>query len=380
MYIKAIKTDKEFDEAKNEWINFEEKINNQNITLSYIWQRTWWKHFKDYEKEGLGQNKKLCILFLYSDEDKLRAIAPFCEVTRKIRKLIKYKAIEFIAQQWGAIYLDIISDKLNREEYNFIFDWLKKNRKYDVIELKYIPEFTLNFDLKKNNITVLSGCPEIEIKDFKNVEQYKQKAYSKSLRKNLRTAKHRITRETINYREEISDINNDTDFKEIERVSRSKLIDNKGCIYNNFVKKRFLEDIYYNPNFSVNVVKIILNNKLASYRINFLYNKYKYCFDASYDRNYRHYDLGALSIDLNIRDSFEKKILIHCMGTGVDSYKLKFSKQIVRIYTFLGKGNALNGKILYAIKKMLNQKHADTFLKELKKKQIYKLTKKYGNN
>jgi hypothetical protein len=377
LYIKVIETDSEFDRVKNEWLNFEKKVNNQNINASYIWQRTWWKHFKGYEP--FGYNKKLCILFLYNKENILRAIAPFCEVTRKHRG-IRYKTIEFIAQQWGATYLDIISDGLSKEEFNFIFDWLKKNRIYDVIELKYIPEFTPNFYLKKNNITVLSGCPEIEIKDFKDVDQYRQKTYSKSLRKNLRTAKNRIKRENVNYCEEISDIINDIDFKEIERVSQSKLIDNKSCIYNNFVKKEFLKDIYYDFDLPTNVVKIILNNKLGSYRINFLYNKSKYCSDASYGRNYRHYDLGALSIDLNIRDSFERKILIHCMGPGIDSYKLKFSKRIVRIYTLLEKGNSLKGKILYVIKKRLNQKIADTFLEELKIKQSYKGIKKYGDN
>jgi len=365
MYIKIITTDDEFDKVRNEWINFENQVNNPNINASYIWQRTWWKHFKNYEEDNFGYNKKLCILFLYDKGDMLRAIAPFCEVTRKT-KGVEYRTIEFITQQWGATYLDVISNKLGKEEYDFIFNWLKKNRKYDLIELRYIPEFSPNFNLYKSNITVLSACPEIKIKDYKEVKYYIQREYSNSLKKNLQTARNRMKRENINYREEIIDVINNANFKEIENISRAKLKDNKSCIYNNSVKKKFLTDIYCNSKLPSNVIKIILNDKLASYRINFLYRKCKYCFDASYNRAYRHYDLGAFSVNLNIRDSFEKGILTHCMGPGIDFYKLKFTKRIVKIYTFLKRGNSLKGKLIYIIKRIKNKKTENKFFNELK--------------
>jgi len=98
MYISVITIDKEFDEVKNEWLDFEKKLNNQNITSSYIWRRTWWKHFRDYEKRDFGYDKRLCILFLCDKKDMPRAIAPFWEVTRKGRG-VKYKTVEFTAQQ-----------------------------------------------------------------------------------------------------------------------------------------------------------------------------------------------------------------------------------------------------------------------------------------
>jgi len=367
MKIKVITTDKEFDSVKNEWMDFEKKVDNKNITSSYVWQRTWWGHFKDYEKRNFGYEKKLCILFLYTKENVLRAIAPFCEVTRKSRG-VKCKTIEFIASQWGATYLDIITDRLSEEEYNFIFSWLKKNRKYDLIELRYIPEFSPNLNLykSKGSTTVLSGCPEIKIKNYKTINHYIQQEHSKSLRQNLRTAKNRMKRENANYHEEISDIISNAEFEEIKRTSRSKLLDNKHCVYDNRQKEMFLKDIYCNSGFSCNIIKIILNNRLASYRINILYSQYKYCFDASYDRTYRHYGLGSLSVNLNIEDSFERKLLVHCMGTGVDFYKLRFTKRVVKIYTFLGKGNSLKGMLFYFLKKKLNQKIASVLAKELK--------------
>jgi len=36
MYIKIITTDKEFNPVKNEWIDFEKKVDNKNITSPYL--------------------------------------------------------------------------------------------------------------------------------------------------------------------------------------------------------------------------------------------------------------------------------------------------------------------------------------------------------
>ena len=79
--------------------------------------------------------------------------------------------VEFIAQQWGATYLDFISSNLSKNEFDYVFDLHKKNRKYDLIHLCYIPEFINNFDLKGENATALSGYPEIEGESYSNVRE-----------------------------------------------------------------------------------------------------------------------------------------------------------------------------------------------------------------
>jgi hypothetical protein len=353
MYINIIDTENKFDEIKNIWMSFEKKINNRNISSSYIWQRTWWKYFKNYENLKFGYNKKLCILLLYDKDNMLKAIAPFCELTRKIY-FLNFKTIEFISSQWGGTYIDILSNKLSKEEFNFIFNWLKNNKKYDLIILRYIPEFSSNINnINRNDFTIMSACPEINISNFKNMEYYRQKEYSKSLKQNFRTSKNRMNKDDINYKEDIVKNFKYFDYTDIKNISKSKLIDNKGCVYENSRIEAFLKNIYFNKEFPNNVVKILFNNKLVCYRINFLYNNCKYCFDASYDRNYRHYDLGALSVDLNINDSFEKNYYIHCMGAGMDFYKLK--------------GNTLTAPLYYVIARWYGRRTEKKFNKELKR-------------
>jgi len=363
MFVKPIISDSDFYEVQSEWITFEGKVDNKNITTSYEWQRTWWKHFKDYENKEFGYNKKLCILFLYNDENILRAIAPFCEITR-IKSGLKYKTIEFLAQQWGANYLDIITDKLTEDEFSFLFSWLETNKKYDVLELKYIPVFTQNFKINTDCLTVMSACPEMDFKNYLDAEEYRQNVYSKNLKKKLRKAVNRLEKDNIKYRERIIDIK-DIDINSIKAVSRSKLLDDKHCIYDEPEKEKFLKDIYYNPVFKTNIATILFDDKFVSYRINLFYNNYKYCFDASFDREYHYYELGPLTIDLNVGDTFEKKISVYCKCTGIDPYKLKFANKINRIYTFLQKGNTVKGLFWYLAKKNYNRKIAEEFEKTL---------------
>jgi len=365
MYIKVITTDNEFDGVKNEWINFEKKVNSQNITSSYIWQRTWWKHFKHYERRNFGYNKKLCILFLYDKEDTPRAIAPFCEVNRKIKGL-RYRTIEFIAQQWGATYLDIISDRLSEEEYNFLFDWLKKNKRYDLIELKYIPEFTPNFDLSKKDITVLSACPEISSDTYDSV---RSNYYNKHLKRNLRRRQNKTKRERIDLATACLVSNQILDrFEEIKEVSISKELSSKHSLYRDTRIENFVRNLIESYSEKAKCFCIEYNGKIVAYNLGFEVNKKYYSWDAAYSRRekkLKNLGLGNLIFDNLIQYVLGERMKNLCLGTGIDSYKLGFSKQTVGIYTFLKRGNSLKGKLLYIIKKRCNQKIENSFSREL---------------
>jgi len=366
VHIKVITEDREFDRVKDEWLDFEKEVNNQNITSSYIWQRTWWQHFKDYEMGNFGSNKKLCILFLYDGDNTLRAIAPLCEATKKVYGLT-YRAIEFVAQQWGATYLDIISDKLSKEEYNFIFDWLKRNRRYDLIELRYIPEFTLNFDLKETDITVLSGCPEIVSEGYDSVwNNY----YGKNLKHKLRRIRNKVKREGIDLTTSYLSSNEVLNrFAEIRVVSISKELSSKHSLYQDAQKENFVKSLINSYSEDAKCSSIDYNGKAVAYNLGFEVNKKYYAWDAAYNRNEKELEslsLGNLNYDYLIQSTYDRGIRNLCLSAGIDPYKLKFSKQIVRIYTLLRKGNSLRGVFLYVLKKRLNQRTANVFEEELK--------------
>lgn len=369
MYIKAITTDKEFDSVKNEWIDFEKKVDNKNITSSYLWQRTWWKHFGHIDNNQYGYDKKLSILLLYNEKKELRAIAPFCIVKRKFKKIFHYTTVEFIAQQWGATYLDFISSDLSKNEFDYVFDWLKKNGKYDLIHLCYVPGFTSNFDLKSKNATVLSGCPEIEGKSYSDV---REKYCSKNLKRKLSRICNKIIRENANINNIIMSGENILNYIDnISFVSESKKYSGKHSIYLEPEKKSFIKDLIFNFSGNSNCILLFYNKKLCAYNLGYYYNKKYFAFDTSYDRKIievKNYSVGNISYDKLIEDIFSRGIDKFCLGVGIDSNKLEFTKKICKIYNVLYKGNTLTSGLIYKKRLSINKHIENNFCEELNEK------------
>ena len=164
----VVQDDIGFKNLQKVWQDFEKSINHKNITSSFDWLITLWNIFKDVNNSLIGFNKKLLIICLY-DGNNLLAIAPFVKVYRK-KFGIKISFIEFLGQQWAGNYLDIISDTKNAIYNNEIFQWLNNNVKYDVLFLKYIPEYSINFSA--DCLYLYSACPEIQIDEYTEHNEY----------------------------------------------------------------------------------------------------------------------------------------------------------------------------------------------------------------
>jgi len=330
--LKLIEDDKGFKNLEKAWLDFEKSINHQNITSSYYWLLNFWDVFKNFNNPRFGYNKKLIIICVYVGK-KIVAVAPFLRVKRK--KLgISVSFIEFLGQQWGASYLDIITKKNNKEIKNIIFDWLKKNVKFDIIFLKYIPENTKSFDL--NELNLYSACPLIQISDHLNYDDFVKNKYSKNLKQNLRTAYNRAKKFNFNIETSIELIN-EHNLPDVIRISKSKLLDGKRTLYENKEKLLFIKKIL--KSMDSNIVFVKIKGVNVAYRINVFFNNNKFCIDASYNRDYKKFELGSISVEANIKDSFSKNTYIHCLGPGLDRYKQKFTKKNKYVNIYISKGN-----------------------------------------
>ncbi|MEK5250019.1 GNAT family N-acetyltransferase [Bacillus sp. FSL R9-9530] len=327
---------------KSEWIKFENEAKHRNITSSFVWIENFIDVFYKREDNQFGYDKKIMVIFLYKNS-KLVAIAPFMKVTRK-KYGVKLSLIEFIGQQWAGTFIDIIGRDIKEQDLEQIFNYLYENEKFDLLQLSYIPQSTKNFNLNSENISVLSGCPYLSINKYDNFEEYRDKVYSKKLKQNIRTAFNKMGKQQLEYNSVIKKLSEE-DFNDIIRISKTKLEDEKGCIYLDKDKRDFVKTISNCLNSEV--VFCSINEKNVAYRLNFFFNNIKFCFDASYDREFRGLELGTISVEQSIRDSFNKGIKLHSEGTGTDFYKLKFMKDIEEIYTYTQKGNTLFSFIYY---------------------------------
>jgi hypothetical protein len=349
--VKIVNTSSEFILLEQKWKELEKSIKHSNLTSSFDWLYTWWETFKDVNNNAIGYDKKLVIICLYESGD-LISIAPFLKVYRK-KYGFSFSFLEFLGQQWAGNYLDIITDNPNQNRE--IFNWLYKNLKFDILMLKYIPQHSENFNPK--DMYLYSACPEIPVNEYTNHDEYISKKYSKSLKQNLRTANNRAKKSGVVMRTSVEELNEEN-FNETVQISDFKLLDNKSSIFRDENKRLFMKNI--TKRMASNVVFVNLDGKNVAYRTNVFFNNNKYCLDASYDRNYRKFELGSISVDANLLDSFSNNIAHHCLGPGLDLYKSKFTKENIKIFIFLKRGNTfISYFLIKPLKKLIQNKEKD---------------------
>jgi len=345
---KIIKSEADFLDLKASWEELEIEYNSTYPSISFKWCYLWWSVFKNVENNTIGYNKKLVIVCCY-ENDKLVLVAPLIQLKRKIGTL-KITFLEFLGQQWGSIAITIL------KKYDFVFkdlmEFIKNNVFYHILYLRQIPIRESN--LFSQEIKKYSGSPYVVLTNYANMEDLKIKNYSKSLKQNIRTAYNRIRKDNLTFEMHNEEVCNDN-FKDIVRLSKLKLIDDKQCLYLDNNKALFYKEVFMH--FPSNVVFVKVNDTNIAYRANIIYNNNKICIDASYDRNFKKYDPGIISVDCNFIDSFSKKLNVDNLGPGLDDYKLKFTKDIQYLGYLLIPGNLFGSLILTNIfKKYLNRK------------------------
>jgi hypothetical protein len=358
--IISIKDFKSFQEIKRDWQFLETKIGHQSITSSYDWVENWWRIFKNRNDNNFGINKQLRIILLINNNE-IKAIFPLTKLYRKFAGF-RVSFLEFIAQQWGGCSNDLISTDLNNEEIRFLLNWIKKNISYDFILLKYLSLNTILSPYFK--MYLYTACPIIKIAKYKHYDEYKSKNYSKNLKRNLIKSNNRAKRKNIIIERSIEDINPKL-LREIKKLSLEKTRDGKISLYNDVDKQKCYNNAY--RMFESNVTFVRLNNKHVSYATNIIINNKKYGIDISYDRDYKEYDLGTLTVDRSIKDSFERELEIHSLGPGLDSYKSKFTKEIEKLYMIGSGGNTIKSLILNPLFKYFLKKRDREVQEELHK-------------
>jgi len=365
--IKTISSTDKFHAFEKTWKEFEKKTEHTNVTVSFDHLKVWWDTFKNVDDNGYGHDKKLLILLLYRDNE-LIAIAPFVKLYRLKKKIIKVHYIEFLGQQWGATYCDIIGKDLKKEEIDFIIKWLYDNEKFDLISLKYIPENSKNFNFQSENLTVLCGC--FEIKLGKDYDDARSLNYSRNMKNEVNKSYNRIIKANLDI---LTDFEDEYCFKyydKCKQVSLSKLLNsNLHSLYNNKYKRSFVKDMFYKK--SSNYCSLLkLQDQMISYNIGRVFNDNVFAFDAAFDRSYvndHKIGLGNLAYDLIIR-KYAGKYKTLCMGVGIDFYKFRFTKNLVKIYTSLQKGNTLKSGLFYSKELVQNKSVEKQFMDDLNSK------------
>jgi hypothetical protein len=364
--IEVIQTYSDFLLKEKEWRQFENSINKLCVTQCYDFLSTYWKYFKDDPNPSFGFKRELYIIFLYHEEE-LVAIAPFCILHFKIKRIFTLRSVQFIGQQYFSNYCDIICDQLTKEKFDIIFEWLYQNKKFDIITLKFIPEYSLISDFNKCFIHAYTS--EFSTSSYADYADYSIKNYSKHFRNNFRNDLNRIKNDGYIFDPQIKDFSLD-DMDEIMRLAKSKKKDNKYSIYENPVQNQIAIEIY--NKFKAKVIFVKFKSTSVAYNVNFYFRNTKFVFDASFDRDYRFYSLGIVTMDFNIRDTFINKYDEHILGWGEDHYKSRIMKTSTMLFHLLKKGNTIFSNLLFMKKKRMALNYQQELINRVTKTKIKK--------
>ena len=200
---------------------------------------------------------------------------------------------------------------------------------------------------KSFNKIVSSGFPIINLADFIDYTDYNKQQYNSKKRYNIKSRKKSFLDNNGQLLKTSYDKISKEDFKGILDVSASKKTEGK---HDHFESKEILN---YTKSMLLNyknqIILAKINNKVIGYQISFLYSNFRSYSGLSYDRNYKKYGIGNLIDDFEIERQDFNSIKFINMGAGLDDYKLNFSTEIEKLYTFQLKGNTWLSLILYRV-------------------------------
>jgi hypothetical protein len=330
---------------KNIWSVFEEK----DIPEGFEFKRLlhWWREFRDINSNKIGRQKRLKIIVGYESDTPI-LILPLVLSIRKKQKFLNIRYLEFLSQSFSFHELDIISKDLQKATIEELFEFIRKNIKYDVINLSYLND---NSPLiKYSSLQKMYHSGKVIIPISENYEEIRKNGYSKNLRHVLNKFNRRIKEldevvkfDVITDREKIIEIKD-----QIFSVSNSKTRDfGMHSIYNNtFIGNAYFENIINKPNPYCAV--IYFENQLVSYNYGYFSATAVYAMDAAYNRKFadaQKIGMGILAYDMVVQ-YFAKKKQIVDMGFGLDDYKFRFSKQLQISYTLYGFSHSIRSKIV----------------------------------
>jgi len=359
--VRLIDNTSDFERAEAEWKRLEQEAGHSNITASYDWLRTWWSVFASRNDAQFGRRKQLRILLLYQGPE-LVAIAPLVRLERRaLLRSIVY--IEFLAQQWGATMLDLISRDPSPAITHAVMDWLQTNERYDVLHLSYIPEHTKHFCVSDESATVLSACPLVHRKDYADYDEYCRMVQSKNLRRMVRKSFRRMKEKQWSY-EFVTGPADAAALAEMRRLSLCKLGDRKGSPFTDRDKARFLAAIYTALPSDVRFLRI--NGRAAAYTSLLSFGDGVFAYDTSYDRELRDVAPGQVLRTENIRLFFaEGRHAFLCGGTGLGFHKRRHYPRVVKIYSLTRPGNTRRAPAYAARLLERNREVARRFEQEL---------------
>lgn len=330
---------------KDAWLELQNSVNIP-IFSTYQFLECFWKNFEFFSHPKFGNEKKLCILFFYNDEE-LSAVLPLVRVKRIRKKIIPIYYLELLGQPFFTSNLDIVVKENKIIHWNFIMDWIQKNIRYHVLNFQLINENSRLYKLIGNDFLKLySVSPIITTTDYRDFDHYKKQAMSKNFQKILSNSLNRILRTNKAYSFKWESYNSEKHYKWVNEISDSKKEDGKYNVFDQKEMRQFVESIF--GIFNAKICTLFLEDIPIAYQVYLYYQDQCMWFDLSFDRSFRDLRPGILIYEEGLKHNFG---LINILGYGQDQNKVGIANNLQSVFLFWKSGNIIGSKWLL---KLLN--------------------------
>ncbi len=307
------------DDLKKEWI-YLFSLSNNSIFQSYDWQFLW---FEEIKKKSFKES--LMVVGVYS-ESKIIGIFPF-----ELRKTLGLNNLRLTGFPF-ADYLDCLIDKkIILKNFDFeseLLEYLKKNKKIDIIQLTNLTENSNFYQFLKGTKFKKNTFKSFQILKKENQSQMINKKFSLDTKRQIKRLSllGKITfkiAETNNEKKEIIDFFFKHKEKQLIRTNNWNFLKNQ--TYKLFLKKLFTQKYSHNS-------FLLLNDEIIAVHLGFKDLKKMFYIFPTFTHKYYNYSPGNILLLKLVNSFFEEDGEVFDMTIGNEFYKKKLSNNSIDIY------------------------------------------------
>jgi CelD/BcsL family acetyltransferase involved in cellulose biosynthesis len=340
--LKVIDNITDFEQLIPAWDQLYNALPLQSPFSASDWNLTWWKYY--------GKDNSLCILTIYQD-DNLCGIAPLYIQQKNGIKIIKFL---------GSVesdYLDfLLLPEQEKECLNFIFDYLFKQKNWDILDLIDIPEKSIlvqNYtDLLyplSTAMTLLADiiCPYLQWEQsYDKFLKSKSSNFRYDLKRKLKRAKQ-LGEVSFRFIENMDDCISFAKIAEIyQKRWKKKATDS---IIRSDIGQQFLEAMckIWETKKYLKIPVMTINDKPVAFCLGFIEHNKFYYYIPSFDPEFVNISPGNLLMEFIVENFQTLGITELDFMKGEESYKLKWSSTFRTNYRLLVANNTIKSKFIY---------------------------------
>jgi CelD/BcsL family acetyltransferase involved in cellulose biosynthesis len=335
MELKVIDNIQDFEKLIPAWNQIYSELPLLTPFSASDWNFTWWKYY--------GKGKQLFILTIYQD-NQLCGIVPLYIQQKKGAKIIK------LLGSGHSDYLDfLLLPELEKECLAFIYDYLFKQKNWDILDLIDIPEIsiliqdsTMLLSPLSTKVSILPGfiCPYLQWEgSYDEFLKSKSSNFRYDLKRKLKRAQQLGE---VSFRIIENNMNDSISFAKIADIYEKRWAKKAtiSAIRSDSGQKLLLET-------KIKIPVMTIKNEPIAFCLGFIEHNKFYYYIPSFDPEFINISPGQLLIAFIVENFHNLGITELDFMKGEEPYKFKWSTSVRTTHRLLISNNSIKSQVVH---------------------------------